>query len=176
MLIDVYDNQQLSKSFIFLKRIESYIKSTASLQAFCFASFLLCYFNFLALKQALGLPFFLYLFFFVYFFSLIITTQLDAYSRYQNYKMAKDLLHQYGFKKPLIKVFSKSKCQREAIAEAGNCLGIKKEVNDFFYSMGFRWYHILPHIIIKKPQTFFTKAYWLSTFFVSNYKSKYFYW
>jgi hypothetical protein len=90
--------------------------------------------------------------------------------------MAKDLLYQYGFKNALIRVFSKSKCQREAIVEAGNSLGFKKEVNDYFYSMGFRWYHILPDIIVKKPQTFFTKEYWLSTFFVSNYKSKYFYW
>lgn len=176
MLIEVYDQQPLSRPYILLKRIESFAKSTASLQAFCILSFLLCDLNFLALENAEGIPYLFHLFFSIYFFSLIITSQLDAYSRYQNYKMAKDLLHQYGFKKPLIKVFSKSKCQREAIAEAGNCLGIKKEVNDYFYSMGFRWYHILPHMIIKKPQTFFTKSYWLSTFFVSNYKSKYFYW
>jgi len=123
MLIEIYAGQPFSKSYLFLKRIESYAKATASLQAFCIASFLLCYVNFFALEQADGLPFYFHLFFSIYFFSLIITTQLDAYSRYQNYKMAKDLLHQYGFKKPLIKVFSKSKCQREAIAEAGNCLG-----------------------------------------------------
>lgn len=176
MLIEVYAKQPLTKPYVFLKRIESFVKSTASLQAFCIASFLLCYFNFLALERTDGIPYLFHLFFFVYFFSLMITSQLDAYSRFQNYKMAKDLLHQYGFKKPLVKVFSKSKCQREAIAEAGNCLGFKKEVNDYFYSMGFRWYHILPHIIVKKPKTFFTKSYWLSTFFVSNYKSKYFYW
>jgi hypothetical protein len=176
MLIEVYANQPLSKSYILLKRTESYIKSTASLQAFCMLCVLLCYSSFLALDEAENLTFLFHLFCSVYFFSLIITTQLDAYSRYQNYKMAKDLLHQYGFKKPLIRVFSKSKCQREAIAEAGNCLGFKKEVNDYFYSMGFRWYHILPIAIAKKPKTLFTKDYWLSTFFVSNYKSKYFYW
>lgn len=176
MLIEVYDTQTPSKFYIFIKRFDSFIKSTASLQLFCLLSFLLLYLNYIALGNADGLIFFFHLFFVIYFFSLLITTQLDAYSRYQNYKMAKDLLHHYGFKKPLIRVFSKSKCQREAVAEAGNCLGFKKEVNDYFYSMGFRWYHILPHIIIKKPQTFFTKSYWLSTFFVSNYKSKYFYW
>lgn len=176
MLIEVCVDKPLSKPYILLKRAESYVKSTASLQAFCIASILLCYFNFIALQDASGTLFFVHLFFFVYFFSLVITTQLDAYSRYQNYKMAKDLLHQYGFRKPLIRVFSKSKCQREAVAEAGNCLGFKKEVNEYFYNMGFRWYHILPHLIVKKPQIFFTKDYWLSTFFVSNYKSKYFYW
>ena len=176
MLIEVSANPPLSKSYIFIKRMESYVKSTASLQSFCIASIWICIVSFLALKNAEGIVFITYFVLFIYFFSLIITTQLDAYSRYQNYKMAKDLLYQYGFKKPLVKVFSKSKCQREAIAEAGNCLGIKKEVNDYFYSMGFRWYHILPHIIIKKPMIFFTREYWLSTFFVSNYKSKYFYW
>jgi hypothetical protein len=176
MLIGVYANQSLSRSYIFLKRTESYIKSTASLQAFCLLCILLCYINYISLEEAENLTLFFHLFCSVYFFSLIITTQLDAYSRYQNYKMAKDLLHQYGFKKPLIRVFSKSKCQREAIAEAGNCLGFKKEVNDYFYSVGFRWYHILPIVIVKNPKTLFSKEYWLSTFFVPNYKSKYFYW
>jgi len=176
MLIDVYANQQLSKSYILLKRIESYVKATSLLQAFCMLCVLLCYLNFLELDKTNDIHFFFHLFFSIYFFSLIITTQLDAYSRHQNYKMAKDLLHQYGFKKPLIRVFSKSKCQREAVTEAGNSLGFKKEIDDYFYSIGFRWYHILPVIIAKKPQTLFTKEYWLSTFFVANYKSKYFYW
>jgi hypothetical protein len=176
MLIEVCVEKPISKPYLLVKRVESYVKATASLQAFCLASILLCYLNFKAIEDSEGTRFWVHLFLFIYFSSLVITTQLDAYSRYQNYKMAKDLLHQYGFKKPLIRVFSKSKCQREAAAEAGNCLGFKKEVNDYFYSMGFRWYHILPHIIIKKPQIFFTKDYWLSTFFVSNYKSKYFYW
>ena len=176
MLIEVYANQPPSKPYVFFKRVESYVKSTASLQVFCLASSWICYYNFLELKETEKVLFFMHLFFSVYFFSLIITTQLDAYSRYQNYKMAKDLLYQYGFKKPLVRLFSKSKCQREAIAEAGNYLGMKKEVIDYFYSMGFRWYHILPHIIIKRPEIFFTKSYWQSTFFVSNYKSKYFYW
>jgi hypothetical protein len=176
MLIEVCVDKSVSKPYIFVKRAESYVKSTASLQTFCIASFLLCYLNFIALGDADGAMYLFHLFFLAYFFSLVITTQLDAYSRYQNYKMAKDLLYQYGFKKPLIRVFSKSKCQREATAEAAHCLGLKKEVNDYFYSMGFRWYHILPHIIVKKPQIFFTKDYWLSTFFVPNYKSKFFYW
>lgn len=176
MLIELCVNQPPSKPFIFIKRMESYVKSTASLQAFCIASFWICIVSFMALKNAEGMLFIVYFFIFIYFFSLIVTTQLDAYSRYQNYKMAKDLLHQYGFKKQLVRVFSKSKCQREAIVEAGNCLGLKKEVNDYFYKIGYRWYHILPHIIIEKPQIFFTKEYWMTTFFVSNYKSKYFYW
>ena len=176
MLIEVYANQTLSKHYIFFKRIESYIRASASLQVFCIGCSWLSYISFLSLDQAEELSYFFHLFFCCYFFSLIITTQLDAYSRYQNYKMAKDLLYQYGFKKPLVKLFSKSKCQREAIAEAGNCLGLNKEVNDYFYSMGFRWYHILPHIIVKKPQYFFTKEYLLSTFFFFFFKSKYFYW
>lgn len=176
MLIEIYANHHLSKSFIFFKRVESFAKSTALLQSFCMFCILLSFLNFLALDTAEGYTFLFHLFCFIYFFSLIITTQLDAYSRYQNYKMAKDLLHQYGFRKPLIRVFSKSKCQREAIAEAGNCLGFKKEVKDYFYSMGFRWYHILPIVIAKNPKTLLTKEYWLSTFFVSNYKSKYFFW
>ena len=176
MILEADSSHELTKSYIFFKRMASYIKSTVLLQGFCMLSALLCYNCFLALKTSDGFAFLLYLFFSLYFFSLIITTQLDAYSRYQNYKMAKDLLHQYGFKNALVKVFSKSRCQREAVIEAGNSLGFKTEIRDYFHSMGFRWYHILPDIILKKPQTLFTKSYWLSTFFVPNYTSKYFYW
>ncbi len=176
MLIAVYANQPRTKSYVLYKTIESFVNATSLLQSFCIVCVLLSYLNFLELDNATGVAFLLHLFFSIYFFSLIITTQLDAYSRYQNYKMAKDLMHQYGFKKPLIRVFSKSKCQRQAVTEAGKSLGFKKEIDDYFYSMGFRWYHILPVIIAKKPLTLFTKEYWLSTFFVSNYKSKYFYW
>jgi hypothetical protein len=171
-----HTNYTISKTDIYINRTISYVKSTLLLQSFCLGCLFISYINFDALATAEDLSFNLHLIFGLYFSSLVLTTQFDAYSRYQNYKMAKDLMHQYGFKKSLIKIFSKSRCQRDAFAEAAKSLGYKKEIDNYFYNIGFRWYHILPVIILKKPTILLTKEYWISTLFVANYKSKYFYW
>jgi hypothetical protein len=112
----------------------------------------------------------------IFFFSLAITTQLDAYSRYQNYKMIKDLVHKNGFRELLIKPFSGSRCQRDAVREMAYQLKIMHLVQQYFFKLGYRWYHIIPTILIRKPLLIFTKGYWITTFFVKKYKSKYFLW
>lgn len=117
-----------------------------------------------------------YIFPVMFFFSLIITTEFDAYNRYQNYKMVKDLLYRHGFRELLVKPFSKSSCQRDAAAEAARQLEMKEKAAKYFYRLGYRWYHIIPSILVENPMTFFTKMYWVSTFFVPRYKSKYFLW
>ena len=176
MLKAQHTSYTISKTDIYVNRAVSYVKSTLLLQSFFLGCLYISYINFDALATAEDFGFNLHLFLGLYFSSLVFTTQLDAYSRYQNYKMAKDLMHQYGFKKSLIKIFSKSRCQRDSFAEAAKSLGYKKEIDSYFYNVGFRWYHILPTIILKKPTTLLTKEYWISTLFVSRYKSKYFYW
>jgi hypothetical protein len=176
MIKSQHTNYAVSKTDIYINRAVSYVKSTLLLQSFCLACLYISYINFKALATAGDFSFNLHLILGFYFSSLVLTTQFDAYSRYQNYKMAKDLMFQYGFKKNLIKIFSNSRCQRDAFAEAAKSLGYKKEIKNYFYSIGFRWYHILPVIILKKPTILLTKEYWISTLFVSNYKSKYFYW
>lgn len=112
----------------------------------------------------------------IYFFSLIFFSILDARSRYQNYKMAKDRLFKYGFDARLLKPFVYSRCQRDAIGVAAKDLGLQREWIELKYEMGFRWYHMLPAMIIRNPSLLFTKEYWIKTLFVRTYHSKYFLW
>lgn len=112
----------------------------------------------------------------LYFFSLIIFSLLDARSRYQNYKMAKDRLYKYGFDARLLKPFIYSRCQRDAIAAAVGDLELRKEWTALKHKMGFRWYHLLPDMVIKNPWLLFTRDYWSKTLFVRKYNSKYFLW
>ena len=112
----------------------------------------------------------------LFFFSLSITTQLDAYSRYQNYKQVKDLIHKNGFRGMIIKPFSGSRCQRDAVREMANQLKIKKMVRQYFYHLGYRWYHIIPTALWRKPLLVFTRGYWITILFVPRYRSKYFLW
>jgi hypothetical protein len=53
---------------------------------------------------------------------------------------------------------------------------LQSEWKSLTYISGFRWYHILPAIIVRRPRMLFTKAYWSKTLFVKTYRSKYFLW
>jgi len=112
----------------------------------------------------------------IYFFTLILFSQFDARSRYQNYKLAKDRLFKYGFDSRLLKPFMFSRCQRDAIASATKDLKFQKEWKQLNSELGFRWYHILPLIVKRNPLVLLSKDYWSKTLFVSTYHSKYFLW
>jgi hypothetical protein len=112
----------------------------------------------------------------LYFFTLIFFSQFDARSRYQNYKMLKDKFFEYGFDARLLKPFIYSRCQRDAIAVAAREFEFEKELRKLTYASGFRWYHLLPTLIVRRPGVLFTREYWTKTLFVKTYSSKYFLW
>ncbi|MEJ2596367.1 MAG: hypothetical protein P8100_14860 [bacterium] len=112
----------------------------------------------------------------LYFFSLVFFSQFDARSRYQNYKMIKDKFYEYGFDARLLKPFIYSRCQRDAIAVAAREFDFGMELRRLTFASGFRWYHVLPTLILKRPRVLFTKEYWSKTLFVKTYLSKYFLW
>jgi hypothetical protein len=101
-----------------------------------------------------------------------LIAQLDARSRYQNYKLIKDNLHIYGFQKRLLKPFIKSRCQRDAIKAAAGELGILRQCNDYFKDSGYRWYHLLPDVVFDKPSVILTKNFWSTTLFEKKYHPK----
>jgi len=119
---------------------------------------------------------FLYSYLTLYFFTLPFFSQLDAFSRYQNYKMVKDKMYQYGFDQRLLRPFLYSRCQRDAISVAAVEMSFTKEWKKLIQDFGFRWYHILPHLVVKNPLILLTRKYWIKTLFVKQYHSKYFLW
>ena len=118
----------------------------------------------------------LFFFFAVYSMSLIFFSQFDAMSRYQNYKQAKDLFFENGFKLRIANLYAISRCQRDAVKIAARDLGIEKQLIGHYKNLGYRWYHLLPDFIFKRPNLIFTKKYWQRTLFVKKYYSKHFYW
>lgn len=98
--------------------------------------------------------------------------QCDARSRYQNYKQVKDHLYLYGYQNRIIKPFSHSRCQRDAVLAAAEELGYEKECKNYFKSQGYKWHHVMPDFLIKNPGFLLNSAFWISTFFVKTYKSK----
>ncbi len=113
----------------------------------------------------------------LFFFSLFtISAQLDARSRYQDYKRMKDLLHRFGFKKSLIIPFSYSHCQRDAILVAAQQFELDGEIRKTFQQMGVKPYHLLPYPFTRNPLIIFSRSFLKSTFFKPSYQSKYFDW
>ena len=167
---------QIPKWQLIIKRSVIYLRVGVILHLFCvltFSLFLLC--SGLMLNSS-GWQFLQFLLLSMFFFSHIITTQLDAYSRYQNYKMLKDLFYVYGFRRLLAKPYSRSKCQRDSVMEAATQLGLRSSANKYFSDLGYRWYHIIPSVLIENPLLLITKGYWRTTLFVPTYVSKHFLW
>jgi len=166
---------------VLIMRFIRYLQTGYLLHLMAISSIFLTYFfgrKFLVLLNNQGSTWSLLIYGFLtlYFFTLIFFSLLDARSRYQNYKMAKDRLFNYGFDARLLKPFVYSRCQRDAIGVAVKDLGLQSEWVKLKYEMGFRWYHLLPDMVVKHPRLLFTKDYWSKTLFVRTYHSKYFLW
>jgi hypothetical protein len=108
----------------------------------------------------------------VYMIWLPVSAQLDARSRFQNYKQIKDQLYLNGFQQRILKPVLKSRCQRDAAAVAAMELGYHEQCKQYFSSNGFRWYHLLPAWVFAKPQYLFTVYFFKTTFFASFYHPK----
>ena len=107
-----------------------------------------------------------------FFASLPVFSQLDAHSRYQNYKQIKDQLYLYGFDRRILKPALKSRCQRDAAQVAAEELGYGALCFMHFRSFGYRRYHLIPDFIFHKPLYLISKHFWRTTFFAPIYTPK----
>jgi len=109
-------------------------------------------------------------------FSVPFFSEFDAHGRFQNYKQIKDSIQEMGFDNRLIKPFTHSKCQRDAVIVAGDDLGYGDEVRSYFSDLGYRWYHVLPDAFVENPFVLFRGMFWKRILFTKPYKLKNFYW
>jgi hypothetical protein len=98
--------------------------------------------------------------------------QLDARSRYQDYKQLRDLFYTYGFKPRVVKPFIKSRCQRDAVLAAAADFNVTAACKKHFYKLGYRWYHYFPDFVFTDPQLLYSKQFWQTTFFAKTYHPK----
>jgi hypothetical protein len=109
-----------------------------------------------------------------FFLANIVLSQLDARSRWQNYKQIKDYLYGFGYRERIFKLLLKSSCQRQAALVAAEDLGYRARVEAFFWSHGYRWYHIPPDFVFAHPQFLLSRHFWRTTFFAPTYHPKHF--
>lgn len=107
---------------------------------------------------------------------LVFFAQMDALSRYQNYKKAKDLFFENGFKIRIVNLYIISRCQRDAIRIAARDLNYEAYLNRYYKACGYQWFHLLPDFMFSKPWIIFSNKYWQKTLFEKKYESKHFLW
>ncbi|WP_434035628.1 hypothetical protein [Formosa sp. 4Alg 33] len=110
---------------------------------------------------------------FLFSFVHIFLVLMDGWSRYQNYKRAKDQFFEYGFRKRIAANYMISKCQREAALVAASELGIEHKVNNYYKQHGVKWFHYVPYFMVKDPLFLFRKAFWSRTFLERSYTPKF---
>ena len=155
------------------RRIKTYFKVGELLHLIAFISFIF----FIAFYKVASFQYdkhhiiltFIYGYFSYLAFWITILAELDARSRFQNYKQIKDQLYKYGYREIILNPVLNSRCQRDAALVAFTELGYKEEVKQFYYKKGYRWYHIIPDFVFSHPQFLFTGAFWKTTFFVPKY-------
>lgn len=110
-----------------------------------------------------------FMFSFVHIFLVI----MDGWSRFQNYKRAKDQFFLYGFQPRIALGYIGSKCQRMAALTAAEELGMGEEIKKFYKDCGVKWYHYIPYFMVKEPLFLIKKSFWSRTFLEKPYPSRY---
>ena len=126
------------------------------------------------LKQGLLLPGLLACWLASFFLANTVLSQLDARSRWQNYKQIKDALYGFGYRERIFTPLLKSSWQRQAALIAAEDLGYRARVAAFFRSHGYRWYHIPPDFVFAHPQFLLSRPFWRTTFFAPTYHPRHF--
>jgi hypothetical protein len=98
---------------------------------------------------------------------------MDGWSRFQDYKKAKDLFFAYGFQSRIAHRFIGSKCQRNAALQAARELGMEPELKEYYSKKGVKWYHYIPYFMVKDPLFLIRKFFWQRTFLEKYYKPRY---
>jgi len=99
-------------------------------------------------------------------------TQLDARSRFQEYKRVRDQLARYGPDRRIFKSVAGSRCQRDATMAAARQLGYASRCRACFSAAGYRWYHLLPDVVKGHPRFLVSAVFWRTTFFMPTYQTR----
>lgn len=104
---------------------------------------------------------------------MVLFTQLDARSRFQEFKRIRDQLIRYGPDRRIFRSIAASRCQRDAGLAAADQLGYAAVGRRWYRAMGYRWYHLLPDFVCRHPGYLISPAFLRTTFFLSTYTSRF---
>jgi len=95
----------------------------------------------------------------------------DGVSRHREYKRIKAMFLKYGFSERILKPLARSRCQRDAALHAARETGHHQAARSYFRDLGYRWYHILPDLVVRNPFAFASPTF-LRTSFMPGKKAR----
>jgi hypothetical protein len=98
--------------------------------------------------------------------------EADARSRFQEYLRLRAVFSRWGWKLRIVEPVSYSRCQRDTALVAAVRSGYGAEIRQYFWDKGYRWYHIIPDAVLKRPGYVFTRQFMRSSFLVKSYKRR----
>jgi len=110
---------------------------------------------------------------FLFSFVHIFLVLADGWSRFQNYKRAKDQFYIHGFHPRIADRYIVSKCQRMAAIQAAEELGYQQEIEAHYTSRGVKWYHFIPYFMLQDFWFGFRRQFWSRTFLESHYTPRF---
>lgn len=88
----------------------------------------------------------------------------DGVSRHREYKRTKAMLEKYGFSERILRPLARSRCQRDAALHAARETGHLDLARFYFHGLGYRWYHILPDLVVRNPFAFVSPSFLRTSF------------
>ncbi|QJB58330.1 hypothetical protein HFN16_01640 [Pseudodesulfovibrio sp. zrk46] len=88
----------------------------------------------------------------------------DAVSRHREYKRIKAMFVRFGYRERILRPLARSRCQRDAAIFAADETGHGDTARQYFSKLGYRWYHIMPDLVVRNPFAFLSPSFLRSSF------------
>lgn len=88
----------------------------------------------------------------------------DAVSRHREYRRIKAMILKFGYSERILEPLARSRCQRDAAVFAAVETGHGESARAYFAGLGYRWYHILPDLVVRNPFSFLSPKFLRSSF------------
>ncbi|WP_319468319.1 hypothetical protein [uncultured Pseudodesulfovibrio sp.] len=88
----------------------------------------------------------------------------DAVSRHRECERIKRMFRKYGYSERILEPLARSRCQRDAAIFAADEVGYGDVARCYFVELGYRWYHILPDLVVRNPFAFLRPSFLRASF------------
>ncbi len=88
----------------------------------------------------------------------------DAVSRRRECERIKAMFLKYGYSERILEPLARSRCQRDAALFAADEVGYGASARKYFAQLGYRWYHILPDLVMRNPFALLRPSFLRSSF------------
>lgn len=95
---------------------------------------------------------------------LALLAQADAFCRWREYRRVKAMFDRWGYYPRMLSPLARSRCQRDAGMYAAKEAGFGHLARAHYRTLGYRWYHLMPDLVVQNPVNFLSPGFLKATF------------